>query len=62
MPAGEIAVAMIVSASVGMIGGMGIFHLFEGNRRLGWLLIGFTVLFSAIAGGIELLEMYGVID
>jgi hypothetical protein len=44
------------------IGGIGIYHVFEGNRRLGWPLVAITTLIIAAAALEEILEWCGIMD
>jgi hypothetical protein len=51
-----------VPGGIGAIGGIGIYHVFEGNRRLGWPLVAITTLVIAAAALEEILEWCGIMD
>jgi hypothetical protein len=56
------ALAVIVPAGLATMGSVGVWHLVEGNRRLGWLLVVVTAVLVGLAGTVELLELYGILD
>jgi hypothetical protein len=55
-------VAVIVPAGLATMGSVGVWHLIEGNRRLGWLLVVATAVLVGLAASVELLELYGILD
>ena len=62
MPDGFGPLAVIIPACLAAMGSVGVWHLVEGNRRLGWLLVVVTATLVGLAGLVELLEFYGILD